>query len=126
MAEQDNPPPRKKIVLDLDPEQLSPLPPAQGAAVRLLPSGRTVQLEPGESIFEGAKRIGIAIPSTCGGKGTCGRCRVLFPLPARPPTYVERQFIDRADLARGVRLSCRSRPTSPLTVTVLPERGSRR
>jgi uncharacterized 2Fe-2S/4Fe-4S cluster protein (DUF4445 family) len=124
MAEPGNDPPRKKIVLDLDLEQLHPL--TQGAEVRLLPSGVRIQLEPGESIFEGARRMGIAIPSTCGGKGTCGRCRVLFPLPARAPTYVERQFIDRADLARGVRLACRSRPTSPLTVTVLPERASRR
>jgi ferredoxin len=125
MADQQRDTPRKKIVLDLDLDQLGPLPQTHGAEVRLLPSECTVQLEPGESIFEGAKRVGIAIPSTCGGKGTCGRCRILFPLPARDPTYVERQFIDRADLARGVRLSCRSRPTSPVTVTVLPERPPR-
>lgn len=113
-------PPRKKIVLDLDPLQLEAPPPP--AAVRLLPADVTVQLDTGESIFEGARRVGIAIPSECGGKGTCGRCRVLFPLPAREPSYVERQFIDRADLKRGVRLACRSRPKAPLTVIVLPER----
>jgi len=114
--------PRKKIVLDLDLEQLGPPRHDQDTEVTLLPSGMRVSLEPGESIFEGSKRIGLAIPSTCGGKGTCGRCRVLFPLPARPPGPVERHFIDRADLARGVRLSCRSRPIEPLTVTVLQER----
>ena len=117
--------PRKKLVLDLDLEQLGSAP-IEPAAVTLLPAGRRVQLEPGESIFEAAKRCGIAIPTTCGGKGTCGRCRVQLPLPARPPTYVERQFIDRADLARGVRLACRSRPTEDITVTVLPERPERR
>ncbi len=116
--------PRKKIKLDLDPFDL-PQVPAPGR-VRLLPDDVWVQLEPGESIFEGAKRAGVYVPSECGGKGTCGRCRVLFPLPARQPTAVERQHIDRADLARGIRLACRSRPTEDMTVTVLPERTHRR
>jgi uncharacterized 2Fe-2S/4Fe-4S cluster protein (DUF4445 family) len=117
--------PTKKIVLDLDLEQLGTVP-CDPATVTLLPSGRRVRLEAGESIFEAARRSGVAVPSTCGGKGTCGRCRVQLPLPARPPTYVERQFIDRADLARGVRLACRSRPVEDLTATVLPEQQQRR
>ena len=116
----DDQPPRKKIVLDLDPIDVSP--PLQPGVVHLLPPDVTVQLDRGESIFEGAKRMGVPIPSECGGKGTCGRCRVLFPLPAREPTAVERQFLDRQDLARGIRLACRSRPTEETTVIILPER----
>src|SRR5947209_3171722 len=108
----------KKLQLDLDLFNF-PAPAAPGR-VRLLPADEWVQLEPGESIFEGAKRIGVYIPSTCGGKGTCGRCRVQFPLPTRDATYVERQHIDRADRGRGVRLACRSRPTEDVEVTVLP------
>ncbi|MDB5074219.1 MAG: nqrF 3 [Chloroflexi bacterium] len=111
--------PRKKITLDLE-FFGDPRPPAPGR-VHLLPANVWLQLEPGESVFEAAKRSNIGIPTTCGGKGTCGLCRVLFPLPAREPTYVERQHIDRADLARGVRLACRSRPTHDLAITVLPE-----
>jgi ferredoxin len=116
--------PRKKIVLDLDffapPEQPKP------GRVHIMPVDATIDLEPGESIFDGAKRNGIAIPTVCGGKGTCGTCRVLFTLPAREPTILEKQFIDRGDLARGVRLACRSRPTTDVAVTVLPERRSSR
>jgi uncharacterized 2Fe-2S/4Fe-4S cluster protein (DUF4445 family) len=119
-----NEPPKKKIVIDTDFFGLPQS--AQPARVTLLPAGVSVVLDAGESIFEAAKRIGIAIPSECGGKGTCGRCRVRFPLPARDATYVERQHIDRADLAQGVRLSCRSRPNEDLTVTVLPERRAGR
>jgi ferredoxin len=115
---------RKKIVLDLDffgpPEQPKP------GRVQFMPGGKTIDLEPGESVFDGAKRNGIAIPTVCGGKGTCGTCRVLFTLPAREPTILERQFIDRADLTRGVRLACRSRPTADIAVTILPERRTSR
>ncbi len=113
-------PVRKKIVLDLDffgpPEQPKP------GRVRISPGGMTIDLEPGESIFDGATRNGIAIPTVCGGKGTCGTCRVLFTTPPREPTILERQFIDRADLGRGVRLACRSRPNADVAVTILPER----
>lgn len=118
-------PPRKKIVIDLDffgvPEAAAP-----PGRVHFLPADTWVELEPGESIFDGAKRAGIVIPTVCGGKGTCGQCRVQFPLPARPATILERQFIDRADLARGVRLACRSRVDGEITVTVLPEPRFRR
>jgi len=112
-------PPKKKLVLDLDLEQFQPVP--EPVPVTFLPGQNTVVLEQGESVFEAAKRLGIAIPSTCGGKGTCGRCKVALDLPAREPTYVERQFLTRAELGRGVRLSCRTRPHAPLRVTVLAE-----
>jgi len=119
----DEEPPRKKIVLDLDwfPEPT----PIGGGRVLLLPANRWVRLEAGESVFEGAKRIGVAIPTECGGKGTCGRCRVLCASPAPTPGPVERRLLDRGELARGIRLACRTRPTGDLTVTVLPERRGR-
>jgi uncharacterized 2Fe-2S/4Fe-4S cluster protein (DUF4445 family) len=116
--------PKKKITIDTEFFGVERV--AHSARVTLMPAGATVALEPGESIFEGAKRIGIAIPSECGGKGTCGKCRVRFPLPARAATYIERQHIDRVDVAQGVRLSCRSRPTEDITITVLPERRAGR
>jgi Na+-transporting NADH:ubiquinone oxidoreductase subunit NqrF len=112
--------PKKKIRIDTDFFGVDDAP--RSARVTLLPDQVTVVLDQGESIFEAAKRVGVFIPSECGGKGTCGRCRVRFPLPAREATYVERQHVDRADLAQGVRLSCRSRPSEDLSVTVLPER----
>lgn len=108
--------PRKKIVLDLDwlpPEQSGP------HTVTFLPAGRQAVVEHGQSVFEAGKQIGEFIPTDCGGKGTCGRCRVLVSGKARPPTYVEKAFIPRADLAQNVRLSCRLRVEYDISVTVL-------
>jgi ferredoxin len=112
-------PPRKKITIDLD--FFGPPPERTLGTVRLLPSDIQVALEAGESIFEGARRAGIQIPSICGGKGTCGCCRVRFEHPAHEPSIIEHKFIDRSDLSLGIRLACRARPTRPVTVTVLPE-----
>jgi ferredoxin len=110
----------KKIVLDLD---WLPEPIAGPHTVTFLPRGRQIVVEHGQSVFEAGKVAGVYIPTTCGGKGTCGRCRVRVEGQARPPTYVERQFIPRSDLAGAVRLACRLRVEDDITVTVLREDG---
>lgn len=45
-------------------------------SVILLPSQKTIQLEEGENLLQGAKRQGIDIPSSCGGFASCTDCRV--------------------------------------------------
>ncbi len=110
--------PRTKIVLDLE---WLPEPVAGPHTVTFLPKGRRTAVEHGGSVFEGGKAAGEYIPSTCGGKGTCGRCRVRVEGEVRPPTYIERRFIAPSDLAGNVRLACRLRVEFDITVTVLRE-----
>jgi ferredoxin len=117
-------PVRKKLVLDLDwfPEPRV----AESGRVHIMPADLWIALEPSESIFEGAKRAGIAVPTECGGKGTCGRCRIQCALPAPEPGAVERRMLNRLELGRGIRLACRTRPSTEISVTVLPEPNIRR
>lgn len=115
--------PRQKIVLDLD--WLPPQTPGPHT-VTFLPEGRQAVVEHGSSVFEAGKLIGLYIPTDCGGKGTCGRCRVRVSGETRPPTYVEKAFIPRADLEQNVRLSCRLRVERDITVTVLRSAEQRR
>ena len=41
-----------------------------------VPSGTSVRVPPGVTVFDAASWNGIAIDSTCGGHGTCKKCRV--------------------------------------------------
>jgi len=41
-----------------------------------LTSGKTLSVSEGESLYHALKRQGIYLVSSCGGKGTCGKCRV--------------------------------------------------
>jgi ferredoxin len=41
-----------------------------------LPAERTARVPPGVTVFDGASWNGIAIDSTCGGHGTCKKCKV--------------------------------------------------
>ena len=109
-------PPRKKIVLDLD---WLPEPAPEPHTVTFLPHGRRVSIEHGLSVFEAGKRSGEYIPTDCGGKGTCGRCRVRVEGEVRPPTYLEKAFIPREDLERNVRLACRLKVERDIAVTVV-------
>ncbi len=40
------------------------------------PSGRRRMADPGENVLDVARSIGVDLASVCGGKGTCGKCRV--------------------------------------------------
>lgn len=44
--------------------------------VILMPSGRRGQVADGQSLLEAARQMGVEIESICGGKLTCGKCKV--------------------------------------------------
>lgn len=46
----------------------------------------------------------------CGGRGTCGRCRVQFLQGAPIPVSVERRIFSADELRAGYRLACMARP----------------
>jgi uncharacterized 2Fe-2S/4Fe-4S cluster protein (DUF4445 family) len=97
-------------------------PPATAARVvlRFLPSETSVRVPHGVSVFDAASWNGIAIDSTCGGHGTCKKCRVRIAdghIPASP--LDERAYTDD-ELAGGWRLACRAEARGDLVVDVPP------
>src|SRR6266702_1633942 len=44
--------------------------------VTYLPFDRSTRVPPGTTVFSAAHWIGLPIDSTCGGRGTCGKCKV--------------------------------------------------
>ena len=74
--------------------------------VTFLPEGISVRVVPGVTVLEAARRADIIIDTPCGGKGTCGRCRVVMATGAPAPSAEERELLSDDELARGVRLAC--------------------
>lgn len=72
------------------------------------PQGAQVRVPAGVSVFEAASWAGVAVDSTCGGRGTCGKCRVRLLPGALPPTEADRRKLSPAELDDGWRLACRS------------------
>ena len=74
--------------------------------VTYLPSGKTANVPPGTTLFNAAHWAGLPIESTCGGRGTCGKCRVRVAEGVHEPTPADHRKLGASDLADGWRLSC--------------------
>jgi uncharacterized 2Fe-2S/4Fe-4S cluster protein (DUF4445 family) len=80
---------------------------------------RQVRVPPGVTVFDSASWNGIAIDSTCGGHGTCHKCRVRIE-GATPITRHDLRTFSREQLDDGWRLACLVNATRDLTVEVPP------
>ncbi len=95
----------------------------------LLPSGpvtirannaKVITARAGDTLLTALADSGLAIPSACGGAGTCGQCRVRITEGRSPPLPTEAALLSRAELASGLRLACQTSLHADLSV-VLPE-----
>ena len=77
-------------------------------ALRFEPSGTAVRVPPGVTVFDAASWNGIAIDSTCGGHGTCKKCRVRIVDGTVPASPLDARAFSEAELAGGWRLACRA------------------
>ena len=93
-------------------------------SVKFEPMGITCQLEAGESLFQAAVKAGVRISASCGGRETCGKCKIrILEGSTGEPTATERKLLGVDELNEGWRLSCLIRPQSDMVVEVPPEEG---
>jgi Na+-transporting NADH:ubiquinone oxidoreductase subunit F len=81
---------------------------------------RRLEVEAGDMLLSCLADHGIFLPAACGGRGTCGQCRVTVRSGAGPARPTERMHITAAEAASGVRLACVLKLRRPLTLTVPP------
>ena len=60
----------------------------------------------------------IFIPSACGGKGTCGYCKVQILEGGGPVLATETPFMTEEELANNVRLSCQCKVKQDLRIQI--------
>lgn len=63
----------------------------------------------------------IFIPSACGGKGTCGYCKVQIHEGAGPVLATELPFLSEEELKRDVRLSCQCKVKQDINIEIPEE-----
>ncbi|MFZ4487388.1 MAG: 2Fe-2S iron-sulfur cluster-binding protein, partial [Candidatus Nanopelagicales bacterium] len=84
------------------------------------PSGKQVRVPPGVSIFDAASWNGIAIDSTCGGHGTCKKCRVQVIGGSVPASRHDSRAFTQEQIDDGWRLACLANATCNLRIDVPP------
>jgi uncharacterized 2Fe-2S/4Fe-4S cluster protein (DUF4445 family) len=84
--------------------------------ITFYPNRKTVDIQDGQSILKAAGAGGIHINATCGGKGNCGKCRVV--IKEGKVKAKESGFLTQKDIAEGVRLACMTTAQTDLVVDI--------
>ena len=72
------------------------------------------------TVFDAASWNGIAIDSTCGGHGTCKKCRIRIEDGDAPASPLDARAFTPQELEAGWRLACRAQATADLEIEVPP------
>jgi uncharacterized 2Fe-2S/4Fe-4S cluster protein (DUF4445 family) len=88
--------------------------------INLLFNERAVRVPYGVTLFDAASWNGIAIDSTCGGHGTCKKCRIKIAADPPAPTSLDIRAYTPQEIKDGWRLACRTPATRDTQVEVPP------
>ena len=84
------------------------------------PEGGEVRVPNGTTVFDAASWNGIAIDSTCGGHGTCRKCKVKVLDGDVPVDRLDPRAFQPDELRDGWRLACRAIARDDLQIEVPP------
>jgi uncharacterized 2Fe-2S/4Fe-4S cluster protein (DUF4445 family) len=88
--------------------------------LRFTPDGKQVRVPPGVTLFDAASWNGVAIDSTCGGHGTCKKCKVRVADGSVPVSALDTRAFTADELRGGWRLACRAQADTDLEIEVPP------
>ena len=103
------------------------------------PSGRQARVPDGTTLLDAARQLGVDVDSICGGRQTCGKCKVLVETGAfakhgvesshaslTPPGAAERDYFARHPAEPAARLACAACLAGDAVITVPPESRARK
>ncbi len=69
-----------------------------------------------ENLLEAMTRQGIYMSAACGGRGTCGKCKIQLIEGNLKITFSDKKVFSKDELNDGCRLSCQAYPEADLTI----------
>jgi len=84
--------------------------------VTFQPSGRTIAVDEGENLLQSAMAAGIHINASCGGSGTCGKCKV--KIIAGSSDSPMNSKLSSSEYEEGYRLACQTSIVENLGVEI--------
>ncbi len=88
--------------------------------VTFLPDNAAIDVDANTGLFRAAKAAGVYVLSSCGGKGNCGKCKVIVK-QGGVESGKSRSFLTAEEAERGYVLACLSRIKDNLTIEIPPE-----
>ncbi|MHC1604381.1 MAG: ASKHA domain-containing protein [Candidatus Methanofastidiosia archaeon] len=86
------------------------------------PSGKKIKVKKGTTLLDAANKAGVGIEAICGGKGTCGKCKVYLKNGSLDDvTLNERKKLSEEEISNGARLACQAVITNHCIIDVPEE-----
>jgi uncharacterized 2Fe-2S/4Fe-4S cluster protein (DUF4445 family) len=85
-----------------------------------LPDNVNISVDDNTNLFRAVKAAGLYVLSSCGGKGNCGKCKVVIK-EGTVERGKSRSFLSAEEIGRSYGLACLSRVKSDLIVEIPPE-----
>jgi len=86
------------------------------AKISLQPLGKQITVNTGTPLIDVLHEFGVEFP--CGGKGTCGRCKVKLLQGELLADTIQQQKLDKLRLGKNWRLSCFCKVESDITIEI--------
>jgi uncharacterized 2Fe-2S/4Fe-4S cluster protein (DUF4445 family) len=84
--------------------------------ITFYPANKTIETEKGENLLRAAMAAGVHINASCGGAGTCGKCKVKIDSGEVKEQITER--LSEEELGEGYKLACISDVQTDLSVSI--------
>jgi len=77
--------------------------------ITFLPDKKNIEVNKGTTTLEALERAGINIDTPCGGKGICGKCKILINKGITTATPIEEELLSEEEIKKGFRLACQAK-----------------
>lgn len=88
--------------------------------VNFAPSGKTIEVKPGTSLYDAALQVGLPVAASCSAEFVCGKCNLTVLVGGEnlsKQTEKEKRLLRREGRPQTDRVSCRTAIWGDCTVT---------
>ena len=90
-------------------------------SVTIQTAERTIKIDYNkqDSLHEAMAKQGIRMNAACGGRGTCGKCRIKLLNGSLECTLSDQKLFTGEELKEGYRLACKAHPSTDISIRIL-------
>ena len=89
--------------------------------ITFLPDKKNIKVNKGTTILEALESVEININAPCGGKGICGKCKILINKGITTATPIEEELLLEEEIKKGFRLACQTKLFKDTVIEIPPE-----
>ncbi len=86
--------------------------------VTINPGQKKLTIPAGTLVLDVLKQVGMMIATPCGGKGSCGKCKVIVSPQHSMLSSNEKKWLSGEEIKKGFRLACQTTLSQSSTITI--------